>query len=664
MELPMLTDIVIILGISVPLILLFQRFRLPSILGLLLAGIIVGPSGLSLVHSVHDVEVMSEIGVIFLLFVIGIEFSLGQLAQIKRTVFVGGSVQMFLTIAVVTGIAVTWGLDINKAIFMGFLFALSSTAIVLKLLQEQGAVHTPHGRVAVAILIFQDIMVVPLMLVTPMLAGQSENWMLEVGILLIKVLTVIAITWVLARYVVPFILDRVVRTKNKELFILTLVVICFATAWMTSAVGLSLALGAFFAGLIISESSYSHQATANILPFREIFISFFFVSIGMLLDIGFFFTHIHWVILLSVATFMVKGIVSAIAAAILRYPARTVILSGMTLFQVGEFAFVLSAAGLTYNLLSEEAYQLFLAVSILTMAGTPFVMKYEVKISDRILRRALPRTVRKRLDSIAKLKGASEQKNGDELKDHLIIIGYGINGKNVAKAARSAEIPYVILELDPDLLEEAKADGQPINFGDATDNHTLSHFNLPFARVIVIAISDQEATRKILKNIRMFTETAHVIVRTRHVKEIEQIVKLGADEVIPEEFETSIEIFTKVLRKYLIPTDEIEAFTNQIRSGNYQMLRSAGAMVNTNSLSIPELEIATLRVYQMKNDIVGKTLVESNVRVRFGLNILAIQRGNRYLTNLTPDTTIEQDDLLYVVGAPDQIASINQYFNY
>ncbi|KAB2817818.1 monovalent cation:proton antiporter family protein [Phaeocystidibacter marisrubri] len=664
MELPMLTDIVIILGISVPLILLFQRFRLPSILGLLLAGIIVGPSGLSLVHSVHDVEVMSEIGVIFLLFVIGIEFSLGQLAQIKRTVFVGGSVQMFLTIAVVTGIAVTWGLDINKAIFMGFLFALSSTAIVLKLLQEQGAVHTPHGRVAVAILIFQDIMVVPLMLVTPMLAGQSENWMLEVGILLIKVLTVIAITWVLARYVVPFILDRVVRTKNKELFILTLVVICFATAWMTSAVGLSLALGAFFAGLIISESSYSHQATANILPFREIFISFFFVSIGMLLDIGFFFTHIHWVILLSVATFMVKGIVSAIAAAILRYPARTVILSGMTLFQVGEFAFVLSAAGLTYNLLSEEAYQLFLAVSILTMAGTPFVMKYEVKISDRILRRALPRTVRKRLDSIAKLKGASEQKNGDELKDHLIIIGYGINGKNVAKAARSAEIPYVILELDPDLLEEAKADGQPIHFGDATDNHTLSHFNLPFARVIVIAISDQEATRKILKNIRMFTETAHVIVRTRHVKEIEQIVKLGADEVIPEEFETSIEIFTKVLRKYLIPTDEIEAFTNQIRSGNYQMLRSAGAMVNTNSLSIPELEIATLRVYQMKNDIVGKTLVESNVRVRFGLNILAIQRGNRYLTNLTPDTTIEQDDLLYVVGAPNQIASINQYFNY
>ncbi|GGH73365.1 potassium transporter KefB [Phaeocystidibacter marisrubri] len=660
----MLTDIVIILGISVPLILLFQRFRLPSILGLLLAGIIVGPSGLSLVHSVHDVEVMSEIGVIFLLFVIGIEFSLGQLAQIKRTVFVGGSVQMFLTIAVVTGIAVTWGLDINKAIFMGFLFALSSTAIVLKLLQEQGAVHTPHGRVAVAILIFQDIMVVPLMLVTPMLAGQSENWMLEVGILLIKVLTVIAITWVLARYVVPFILDRVVRTKNKELFILTLVVICFATAWMTSAVGLSLALGAFFAGLIISESSYSHQATANILPFREIFISFFFVSIGMLLDIGFFFTHIHWVILLSVATFMVKGIVSAIAAAILRYPARTVILSGMTLFQVGEFAFVLSAAGLTYNLLSEEAYQLFLAVSILTMAGTPFVMKYEVKISDRILRRALPRTVRKRLDSIAKLKGASEQKNGDELKDHLIIIGYGINGKNVAKAARSAEIPYVILELDPDLLEEAKADGQPIHFGDATDNHTLSHFNLPFARVIVIAISDQEATRKILKNIRMFTETAHVIVRTRHVKEIEQIVKLGADEVIPEEFETSIEIFTKVLRKYLIPTDEIEAFTNQIRSGNYQMLRSAGAMVNTNSLSIPELEIATLRVYQMKNDIVGKTLVESNVRVRFGLNILAIQRGNRYLTNLTPDTTIEQDDLLYVVGAPNQIASINQYFNY
>lgn len=662
MQVPLLTDIVIILGISVPLILIFQRFRLPSILGLLLAGIIVGPSGLSLVHSAHDVEVMSEIGVIFLLFVIGIEFSLGQLAQIKRTVFIGGATQMLLTIGGVAALAYVWGLELNAAIFMGFLFALSSTAIVLKLLQEQGAVHTPHGRVAVAILIFQDIMVVPLMLVTPMLAGNSENWLAEVGIMIAKVLAVVAITYVLARYIVPFILDRVVRTKNKELFILTLVVICFATAWMTSAVGLSLALGAFFAGLIISESKYSHQATSNILPFREIFISFFFVSIGMLLDIRFFFAHIHWVVLLSVLTFMVKGVIAGMATAILRYPARTSILAGMTLFQVGEFAFVLSAAGLTYGLLSKEAYQLFLAVSILTMGATPFIMKYEESISDKLLRSVLPKAVRKRLDSISKFRSDSDKKV-EELRDHTIIIGYGINGKNVAKAARNANIPYVILELDPDLIAAAKKDGEPVHFGDATDAHTLSSLNIPFARVVVVAISESEAITKIVTNIRLFSETAYVIVRTRHVKEIERICDIGADEVIPEEFETSIEIFTKVLRKYLIPFDEIEAFTQQIRAGNYEMLRAAGGRRDMLNLSVPELEIATLRVYQVKNEVVGKTLLESNIRGRFGINILAIKRGNRYLTQLTPDTTIEEDDLLYVVGAPEQIVSINQLLN-
>ncbi|NVK04938.1 MAG: cation:proton antiporter [Flavobacteriia bacterium] len=660
MELPLLTDIVIILGVSVPLILIFQRFKLPSILGLILAGIIVGPHALSLVHAAHDVEIMSEIGVIFLLFVIGIEFSLSQLAQIRRTVFIGGTLQVGLTIAAVTGIGIWYGLETTHALFLGFLVSLSSTAIVLKLLQEQKAMHTPHGRVALAILIFQDIIVVPFMLVTPILAGQSENWMYDLLFLVLKVLLVIALTYVLARYIVPWILDRVVRTKNKELFILTLVVICFATAWMTYSVGLSLALGAFFAGLIISESSYSHQATSQILPFREIFISFFFVSIGMLLDVEFFLKNIHWILLLSVLTFIVKGLIAAFSAGVIKYPARTVILSGMTLFQVGEFAFVLSATGIAYGLLSDSTYQYFLSVSILTMAATPFIMKYEESISDKILRLAIPRPVRVRLDRMSQFRN-TQQEEKLELKDHLIIIGYGINGKNVAKAARSAEIPYTILELDPHLISSAEADGHPIHFGDATDEHTLEGINVSFARVIVIAISDQEATKRILQIIRKHTETAFVIVRTRYVKEIERIIQLGADEVIPEEFETSIEIFTKVLRKYLIPFDEIEQFTHQIRSGNYELLRSAGGIKPTSSLTIPNLEIATLRVSQVKNDVVGRRLDESNLRQRFSINLLAIQRGNRYLSALTPDTVIEHDDVLFVVGSPDMISQLNQY---
>lgn len=662
MELPLLTDIVIILGVSVPLILFFQRFRLPSILGLILAGIIVGPSGLSLVHSAHDVEIMSEIGVIFLLFVIGIEFSLKQLAQIKRAVFTGGMIQVVFTIAVVAALAWAFGMPIRNSIFLGFLFALSSTAIVLKMLQEGGAVHTPHGRVSVAILIFQDIIVVPMILFTPILAGQSEDWVMEVATLLIKVVAVVAMTYVLARYIVPWILDRVVKTKNRELFILTLVVICFATAWMTSAAGLSLALGAFFAGLIISESTYSHQATANILPFREIFISFFFVSIGMLLDMRFFLSNLHWIIALTLATVIVKALVAGIAAAVLRYPARTVILVALTLFQVGEFAFVLSVSGLSFGLLSENVYQYFLSISILSMAATPFMMRFEDSISTYLLRSSLPKAVRKRLNSLAQSANNDvDSPQSEDLRDHLLIIGYGINGKNVANAAKSANIPYTILELDPTLIDEAKRNGEPICFGDATDEHVLLEQNIQYARVIVVAISDAEATRKVIQTARSFTETAYILVRTRYVKEIESIIQLGADEVIPEEFETSIEIFTRVLRKYLIPTNEIDQFISQIRADNYDMLRTAGALKQGGTLTIPNVEIATIRVAQVKNNIVGRTLVQADIRGQYGVNLLAIQRNNRYLSNLTAETCIMQDDVLYLFGAPERIAELNQY---
>ncbi len=296
MELPILKDVVIILGSSVLIILLFQRIKMPSILGFLFTGIIAGPHGLSLVKASHEVEILAEMGVIFLLFVIGIEFSLKGLARIKNTVLVGGSLQVGGTVLLTFLFARLAGLPVNQAIFMGFLLSLSSTAIVLKLLQEQGKMSSPQGRLALGILIFQDIIVVPMILFTPLLAGNGGDVVETVLFMLGKFILVLGLLFLLARYIVPKVLQRVVRTRSRELFILTVVVLCFATAWLTSSVGLSLALGAFFAGLIISESDYSHQATANILPFREIFISFFFVSVGMLLDVGHFLNY-FWLLL-------------------------------------------------------------------------------------------------------------------------------------------------------------------------------------------------------------------------------------------------------------------------------------------------------------------------------------------------------------------------------
>ena len=658
MHIPILTEIVIMLGLSVLMILLFQRFRLPSILGLLATGMIAGPHGLGFIEASEEVEMLAEIGVIFLLFVIGVEFSFKHLVSIRKTVFIGGTVQVAGTILVAAGVVNLFGLPFKEAIFAGFLVSLSSTAIVLKLLQEKGEINSPHGRIALAVLIFQDIIVVPMMLFTPIIAGKAGNIGLTLIILLAKVLLVVGVVLLLTRYIVPRVLYRVAQAKSRELFILTIIVICFATAWLTSSIGLSLALGAFFAGLIISESDYSHQATANILPFREIFISFFFVSIGMLLDISFLINNLGVVILLTFITLLGKAVIASLGALLLKYPLRTVIITGLALCQVGEFAFLLSATGIENEVLSPTTYQYFLSVSLLTMALTPFILNYASNISDVLHRRAPDPVIRR----IQTRSNAEEVKDDHELSGHLVIIGFGINGKNVAKAARKANIPYIIVEMNPITVRQEKENGDPITYGDAADEVILRHVYIHQARVVVIAISDPASTKNIVSKIREFSRTAHIIVRTRYLNEIDEAKKLGADEVIPEEFETSIEIFTRVLRHYLVPLNEIEDFTQEIRSGSYEMLRSPFMAQGQSQrpLSIEDLEMASLIIERDEKSLVDKSLAESQIKNIHKVVVLAIQRGEDILTEIDGNTRIKLDDRLFVFGRPADIHNLSQ----
>lgn len=660
MEIPLLTDIVIILGLSVVVILIFQRFRIPTILGFLITGFIAGPYGLSLVHASHEVEILAEIGVILLLFIIGLEFSLKSLASIKKAVLIGGSLQVGLTILVVAFLANQFNFDWGPAVFLGFLFALSSTAIVLKILQEQGEINTPHGKMIVAVLIFQDIIVVPMMLFTPLIAGQAENVWWSLLVLAVKGILVIIFVLISARYIVPKLLYYVAKTRKSELFILSIVVICFSVAWLSSSLGLSLALGAFLAGLIISESEYSHQATSNILPFREVFTSFFFVSIGMLLDMEFLFAHFPTILGLTVLTFIGKGAIASIATLILKYPARTVILVGLSLFQVGEFAFILSKTGIDSGLLEGTVYQYFLSVSLLTMAATPFVIMFAHQFV-----RYLSKT-----EVYSKLRGLGYKRNvaevpeaHKELDDHLVIIGYGINGRNVAHAARKAGIPYLILELNPDTVKTEKKKGEPILFGDAVEGPVLQHMEIHKARVVVIAISDPTATKRIIVNVRQLSDRVHVIVRTRFVQEMEENYQLGADDVIPEEFETSIEIFTRVLTKYLVPRDEIETFTRSIRAGKYEMLRSPS--ISSNAIqsmveSLPDLNVATLKVQHSRLHFVNVPLQDTHIRSEYGINLIAINRDGELIMDIHGNTQIIPDDILYVIGRPEDIAAFER----
>lgn len=325
MHFPLLHDILIILGLSVIIVFILGRFKLPSVLGFLITGVIIGPGAFALIGAIEEVETMSEIGVILLLFVIGMELSLKQLASIRKTIFIGGFLQVGLSIAIATGFTKILGFGWNESVFLGFLFSLSSTAIVLKILQDRNEISAPHGRNALGILIFQDLIVIPMILLTPILAGNTTNIGLALLTLLLKSAVVIIITYVAARYLVPRLMHFIARTKSKELFMFTTLTLCFAVAFLTSEAGLSLALGAFLAGLIVSESEYSHQATSMILPFKELFTSFFFISIGMLLDVNFFIENSGIILLVVLGVFILKVAITALAVAFLKYPPRVVL---------------------------------------------------------------------------------------------------------------------------------------------------------------------------------------------------------------------------------------------------------------------------------------------------------------------------------------------------
>lgn len=664
MEIPLLKEIVIVMGIALPIILLFQKLKIPSIIGFLIAGIIVGPSAFNLLSSHHEVELLSEIGIIFLLFIIGIELSFKGLISIWKTVFIGGGLQVGVTILVTALVAMGLGLPVNQAVFLGFLISLSSTAIVLKILNDRNEIKSTHGRMALGILIFQDIIVVPMMLVTPIIAGNAENITETILFLLLKLAGVGFVVFLLQRYIVPRLLELVVKTKNRELFILTVIVLCFGVAWLTSSVGLSLALGAFFAGLIISESEYSHQATANVLPFREIFISFFFISVGSLLDLQFFFKNILTILAFVIAVFLIKKTSVVLIALSLKYNLKASHMAGFNLFQVGEFSLLLSTVGLQNGVLTTEVYQLFLAVCIITMGITPFVIAKAEVMTDKLVQIPVPKNVKKRLENRRRIAHEQqEEETHQELEDHLVIIGYGINGKNIARVAENMNIPHVIIEFDAKLTKEAKAENKHVIFGDASQPEILNHVNAHKARVVVIAISDPEATHQIIFNIRQYSQTTHIIVRTRYVKEIEENLKLGADEVIPEEFETSIEIFSRVLKQYLVTESKINEIVNQIRSSDYELFSAVKPFNKKGTFqqfNIPNKELATLHVQHGRNDIVGKELSKTGLAEIYQVNLLAIKRGRKYISEIGPDTKIKVDDLIYLFGSPNQINKLNK----
>jgi CPA2 family monovalent cation:H+ antiporter-2 len=657
-ELSVLRDLVVLFGLGVAVVVLFHRVRIPPIVGFLITGVVCGPYGFGLIEGVHQVEALAEIGVVLLLFTVGIEFSIQQLMRIRRFLVLGGGLQMGCTLLAMTLVAHLAGLAWPVSIFLGMLVALSSTAIVLRLLADRGEMATPAARAALAILIFQDLCIVPLVLVTPYLGGTGGEpiTVLWVGVKALLFLTGAVIA---ARYIVPLLLRTVVNTRKREVFLLTIILLCLGTAWGSSRIGLSLALGAFIAGLIISESEYSHQALGEMLPLREVFNSLFFVSMGMLFDVRTLLAHPVLIVGALAATVALKAAVTMGVSWTLGLPLRTAVVASLAIAQIGEFSFVLSKVGLEAGLLDANLYQLFLAVAVGTMALTPALHAIAPRLAGW-LERHVPRAMSggrgmSALDTIA----------ASPLADHVIIVGYGLNGRNLSRVLDRNKIPYIAIEMNPDTVRTERDRGVPAIFGDASRPEILEHAGVAHARVVVIAISDLAATRATVATIRRLNPRIHIIARARYTLEVDPLFSLGSDEVVTEEYETSIEIFSRVLRRYFVPRDEIDRSVKDIRRGGYEAFRSI-SRAPTSAVGLERfLSNLSLEVFRAEEGsaIAGSTLMSSNVRGRSGVSVVAIQRADgTMLVNPQGSDSIGPGDAALLLGVPDQILAAGSLF--
>lgn len=637
----LLRDILLILVISLPILFLFRYIKLPSIVGFILAGALIGPGGLSLIHTSEQIETMAEIGVILLLFTVGLEFSLREITRIKRFFFIAGGFQMVITTAVCAILFFLVEIDFNQSLFYGILISLSSTAIALKLFQEKNELETPQGKISVGILIFQDLTVVVIMLLIPFLApnGAAQEEGSFTGLLIS--FGILGLIGLAAYYIMPKFIFYLAKIRTSEAFTIGIILIIFGAAYLTGQAGLSLALGAFIAGLLLADSDYNYQVIADVIPFKNAFNSIFFVSIGMLFDFTFFLTHASELILLSFAIMAVKTLIIFLIVVSLGFPSRIGIVTGLTLSQIGEFSFVLAQSGLGFNLISGIHYNAFLAASVLTMIATPIIGSLAPYIGLR-LNGTMP-----------------ERKKGDiaGLSGHVVIVGFGVNGRNLARALKETGIAYVTLELNPVTVKECKAKGERIVYGDAAKRETLKSVSIRKAKIIVFAISDSSTAAAGIKLARDLNPSIYIIARTRLVADMPVMIKAGADIVIPEEFETSLQIFNKVLTKYHIPLNIIMRQTNIMRGENYSLLLSESISERTLSQLDKILAEGLVEPYFVEegNKHSGKSLKELNLRVVTGAAVISIIREGKNINNPSGDEVILSGDSVVFYGTHNAV---------
>jgi monovalent cation:H+ antiporter-2, CPA2 family len=645
-------DLAIILLAAMAGGLIAHRLGQPLLLGYILAGVIVGPhTPFLLVSDMHDIELLSEIGVALLLFALGLEFSLKELRPVRQIALIGAPIQILLTTAFGYGIGqYLFGWGAIESLWFGSIISLSSTMVILKTLMARGVLGTLASRVMIGMLIMQDLAVVPMMIILPMLNDPGGgNLALELGIAVLKALLFLATMIIVGTRVMPWLLRIIAGWNSRELFLLSVFALGVGVGYGTYLFGLSFAFGAFVAGMVLSESDYSHQALSDIVPLRDIFGMLFFVSAGMLLDPVFLVKNL-WLVATTVALVMVgKGVIFAAITRIFGYGNSAPLIVGTGLFQVGEFSFVLAKVGLNSEpqAISDDLYALVLTTALVTMILTPFVSRFAVPIYHQ-WRRLIPR------DPLSTFNLPQEK-----LRDHVIVAGYGRVGHVATEVMQRVGLRYVLVELDNRVVERCKNEGCPVIFGDASSETMLEAAGVRDARLLLVTLPDATENQLISRRALQLNPNLRVVARAGGVEHMDELRHIGVHEVVQPEFEAGLEMVRQVLIHFQVSPIDIQRFSDAVHSEMY-------APLCTNDISGRSMEL--LRTLHRANRtleidwvvvsptslVVGQTIGAMEVRKCTGASIVSIVQEHTIITNPGPEHVFVAGETLAILGTPQQ----------
>jgi CPA2 family monovalent cation:H+ antiporter-2 len=597
------------------------------------------------------VRALAEIGVVFLLFEIGLELPLDRLRRLWRSAVIVGTTQVVLTMGLVAGGAMLFGWDTGPAVILGGLVAMSSTALVMRQLADRGQVDSPHGQLAVSILIMQDLSIVPLLLVIPLLASSGSSSPAALALSILQLVAALGVVLAVVRFVVPPVLARAAQARSSDLFSLLAVLVVLGSAFFAQELGLTLAVGAFLAGVAASTSPYTHQLFSEVVPLRGVLLGVFFTAVGMLFDPGVLVDHPGFVAAYLAVALLLKGVIITLANTwLLRQSLRIGAMAGLALAQTGEFTFVLAEAARRAGLIEEWVHQGVIAGSIVSLMATPFLIRIAPKVGDwvsggRVL----------------------DERNGGPLLDGLaadgpdagrvVVIGFGIGGQTLARLFRSLGLRYVVVEAHALGAEQARKRGEPVVFGDATRPQVLRRLDVGHARLAIVAISDALATRRIVSRIRAISRDVPILARTRYVLEVDSLETAGATAVVAEEFESSIELVARALQLFRIPDASILKFTEALREGGYGAIRSdLGTGIDPWLIEI--LQEVDAQWIEVPGSFPGASLAELDIRATTGASILAVSRDDTSTANPPPTFELRRGDRLLVLGDASILAKL------